>query len=66
MPSTLLRRFLSQFTSGDDTDDTEDSQFVPSPLDRSVRYSHGSGEAEANREIAKIQQEADKRDGRHR
>ena len=67
MPSTLLKRFLRQFTSDDkDTDDTGDSGFVTSPLDRSVRYSHGGSESEANSENAKIQREAEKREGRHR
>jgi hypothetical protein len=49
-------------------DDRDDSRFVPSPLDRSVRRAHGSGDREADRELGRIGErareltEADRRD----
>ncbi|MFB6293353.1 MAG: hypothetical protein ABEH60_03735 [Halonotius sp.] len=64
MPLTLLQRFRRRFGSGDD--DSDDSRFVPSPLDLSVRYAHGSGDSEAGREIRRIQEQAEQFDDRHR
>ncbi|MEF8840869.1 MAG: hypothetical protein V5A62_04495 [Haloarculaceae archaeon] len=55
----MFRRILAWLRgcSGDDEPDTEsgerDSRFVPSPLDRSVRYAHG-GNDELDREIADV------------
>jgi hypothetical protein len=49
-------------------EDRNDSRFVPSPLDRSVRRAHGSGDREADRELGRIGErareltEADRRD----
>jgi len=42
-----------------DTEEDDDTWFVPSLLDYSVREAHGGGSAEAAREIERIQQEAD-------
>ena len=64
MPTTLLARFLSRFTS--DEDDGDDSRFVPSQLDWSVRYGEDGGREEANREIARIQHQANEIEQRRR
>ena len=55
MPTPLLRRFRRLFADDDD----DEGGFSPSPLDMSVRESHGSNEAAADRELARIQQQAD-------
>jgi len=47
--------------SADDTnkDSTEDtSRFVPSPLDLSVRFSHGGSDTEIDRELSRINEQA--------
>ncbi|MFW6382928.1 MAG: hypothetical protein ACOCZD_02695 [Haloferacaceae archaeon] len=69
MPLPLLERFRSLLV-GDaaesdraDASDADDDAFVPSPLDRSVRSSHGSGERAAAREVQAIQEEAARREG---
>jgi hypothetical protein len=66
MFSGILRWFAARFRSGEDTTDegseeseeSEESRFVPSVLDWSVRYGHGGGNAEAEREIANIEEKA--------
>lgn len=65
MPMTLLKRFRRRF-GGEESDGESDAEFVPSPLDLSVRYAHGSGEQEAEREIRRIQEQAEQFDDRHR
>ena len=57
MPVPLLRRFLRRFADDEETDD--DGGFSPSPLDMSVRDSHGSNEAAVDRELTRIQQQAE-------
>lgn len=60
----MLRGVLTWLTSriGDGEDDADkesaDGEFVPSPLDVSVRYAHGGGKTEADRELADIEEEA--------
>jgi hypothetical protein len=70
VPLTLLQRFRRCLGSDADADsgggDTDDSRFVPSPLDLSVRNAHGSGEREAAREIQRIQEQAAEFDDRQR
>lgn len=69
MPTTLVARFLSRFTS-DDADDADggndESRFVPSRLDWSLRYGTEGGREEANREIARIQHQAEEIERRRR
>jgi len=65
MPATLLRRFLRQFVDDEDPD-ADDGGFSPSPLDRSVRHSHGSNEAAVDRELTRIQQQAEEIERRRR
>lgn len=56
----MVSRFTARFSDDNDpnTEETEDSRFVPSVLDSSVRYSHGGSNPEGDREIAKINEEA--------
>jgi hypothetical protein len=56
----LLTRLTARF-KGDraaDDEETEDGRFIPSVLDSSVRYSHGGSNPEGDREIAHIEEEA--------
>ena len=64
MPVPLLRRFLRRFA--DDEETADDGGFSPSPLDRSVRHSHGSNEAAVDRELTRIQQQAEEIERRRR
>jgi hypothetical protein len=56
----VLNRFIGRFSGGEDSGDEEagDTRLIPSVLDSSVRYSHGGGNIEGDREIAKINEEA--------
>lgn len=56
----VLNRLIGRFGGDEDTDDekSEDTRFIPSVLDSSVRYSHGGNNIEGDREIAKIEEEA--------
>ena len=58
----VLNRLTIHFGGNEDADDekSEDTRFIPSVLDSSVRYSHGGSNTEGNREIAKIEEEAQK------
>lgn len=61
MARSLWNVFLSLFSRGDnDGDNTEndDSRFVPSPLDLSVRSSHGGSDVEIERELNSINEQA--------
>ena len=77
MPATLWRRFRRRFVDDADTDadsdidentdtDSDESRFVPSPLDMSVRHAHGSTEAAVDRELQRIQQQAEEIERRRR
>jgi hypothetical protein len=59
----MLRRILAWLTGrGDDETDHEaddESRFVPSKLDVSVREAHGAGQAAAERELASIEAQAE-------
>jgi hypothetical protein len=61
--SGMFRRVMAWLRgrSGDEEPDAEagerDSRFVPSPLDRSVRYAHG-GNDDLDREIADVAEQA--------
>lgn len=56
----LLTRLTARFKDDRAADDeeTEDDRFIPSVLDSSVRYSHGGNNPEGDREIAHIEEEA--------
>jgi hypothetical protein len=41
-----------------ESDERDDSRFVPSPLDRSVRRAHGSGDEEVDRELGRVDGQA--------
>jgi hypothetical protein len=59
----MLRRILAWLTGrgNDEVEEAADerSRFVPSELDNSVREAHGSGQAEAERELASIEAQAE-------
>jgi len=42
----------------DDEDESDDSRFVPSVLDASVRYAHGGSNTGLESELAQIQEKA--------
>ncbi|MFA1612383.1 hypothetical protein [Halobellus rubicundus] len=50
----------SESGSGNRGDESRGSRFVPSVLDWSVRYGHGGADAEADRELARVSDEADR------
>lgn len=56
----LLTRLTARFKGDRAADDevTENGRFIPSVLDSSVRYSHGDSNPEGDREIAQIEEEA--------
>jgi hypothetical protein len=59
----MIRRVLSWLTARFDPDDERDADgdgggFVPSPLDRSVRYAHG-GNDDGERALAEIRERAE-------
>ena len=61
MARSLWKAFLSLFSRSDgNSEDTEedDSRFVPSPLDLSVRSSHGGSDVEIERELNNINEQA--------
>lgn len=68
----MVRGILDWFTAllgGDeqaDSDEAEKSRFLPSVLDSSVRYAHGQNNPDGEREIAKINREAQRREGQLR
>ncbi|WP_257297971.1 hypothetical protein [Haloarchaeobius sp. FL176] len=56
-----LRRWVLEHVGGEtdgDDDESESGRFVPSPLDRSVRSAHGSGDSSVDRELTRVQEEA--------
>lgn len=66
----LLHRFAALLRGEDRTDGEEAegdaSRFLPSVLDASVRYAHGQNNSAGEREIAKISDEAARREERLR
>lgn len=61
MARSLWKVLLSLFSRSDgDSEDIErdDSRFVPSPLDLSVRSSHGGSDVEIERELNNINEQA--------
>jgi len=56
-----VRRWVAaRLASGEDEDtaESENSRFVPSVLDASVRYAHGQSQTGLDKEIADIEDEA--------
>jgi hypothetical protein len=58
MGRTLWEVFLSVFRRNTVEGDEESEGFVPSPLDLSVRYSHGAPDDEIEREFHRINEQA--------
>lgn len=60
MIQSIWEAFLSRFGRNEDDDEEgENSSFVPSPLDISVRSAHGGNDVEIERELTKIEEQAD-------
>jgi hypothetical protein len=59
----FLARLVHRLRSDDGTE-SDDTRFVPSPLDASVRDGHGGGGAEVERELDEIPDEAERLAGR--
>jgi hypothetical protein len=63
MVRSLYEVVLSLFgrRDGEETDtETDDNQCIPSPLDLSVRFSHGGHDTEVDRELNEISGQAKK------
>ena len=60
----LLARFVHRLRSDDDGTESDGARFVPSPLDASVRYAHGGGGDDVERELDEIRDEAKRLEGR--
>lgn len=59
MAGSLWEVFLAFFRDRTETtEDDEESRFVPSPLDLSVRVGHGGSDDQGVRELSKIQERA--------
>lgn len=58
MGLSLWEVFLSKFSGSSEEGDEEGEGFVPSPLDLSVRYAHGGPDAEIERELHRITEQA--------
>jgi hypothetical protein len=63
MIRTLLIRLFGRSDTDEEAD--EDSRFVPSRLDESVRAAHGGGNADAAREMAQIEAKAEMLEEHH-
>jgi hypothetical protein len=59
----FLARLVHRLRSDEETE-SDDTRFVPSPLDASVRDGHGGGGAEVERELDEIRDEAERLAGR--
>ncbi|MFD1646250.1 hypothetical protein [Haloarchaeobius litoreus] len=66
--SWLSGRFGGESDGEDDStdDESETGRFVPSPLDLSVRFAHGSGDSNVDRELTKVHDEARRLDEERR
>ncbi|WP_424018729.1 hypothetical protein ACOZ4N_04420 [Halorientalis pallida] len=53
-----IRLGLADATGSDDSDDPDQSRFVPSALDASVRYAHGGSNTGLESEIAQMEEKA--------
>ncbi len=66
MARSLWDVFLSIFRRDSADDESEEGGFSPSPMDLSVRESHGGSDAEVQRELNKIEQQAQELEDRRR
>ena len=56
-----LRRWFAERFDGEpdgEDDESETGRFVPSPLDLSVRFAHGSADSSVDRELTAVHEEA--------
>jgi hypothetical protein len=60
----FLARLVRRLRSEDAEAESDDSRFVPSPLDASVRYAHGGSGDDIERELDEIRDEAERLDER--
>lgn len=61
MARSLWEIFISLFERQDgkrEDNEDENDQFVPSPLDLSIRFAHGGPDNEVERELDKINEQA--------
>lgn len=67
MLRAVLKWLAAHFCrKGDDGEETEDSRFVPSVLDASVRYAHGMSDSGAERELAQLEERGEQLEEQHR
>ena len=58
MSRSLWEVFLALVGNAEETEEDDESRFVPSPLDLSVRVGHGGRDDEVVRELSKISDRA--------
>lgn len=58
MPSSIWELFATLLRGNETPEDDDETRFVPSPLDLSVRVGHGGGDDEVVRELSKINEQA--------
>jgi hypothetical protein len=56
----LLARLVHRLRRDDAETESDDARFVPSPLDESVRYAHGGGGDDVERELDEIRDAAER------
>ena len=61
---TLLRR--GESADEEPSEEADESRFVPSPLDRSVRVAHGGSDDTVVRELSKVDEQARELENTHR
>lgn len=66
MLGRILRRVLARLWPVRDDEASTDRRFVPSTLDESVRYAHGSGDTETRRELRDVTEQAERLDEHRR
>jgi hypothetical protein len=55
----IWEAFVARLTRNMDADEDDESRFVPSPLDLSIREAHGGQDVSVERELSKIREEAE-------
>ena len=67
MALNIWEVFIALFRGGKETtEENDDTRFVPSPLDLSVRVGHGGQDGDAVRELSKISEQAREIEESHR